>query len=101
MAEALRVTRSGGNILFSSYAEQFWTERLNWFRQQADQGLLGEIDEKATGNGVIVCKDGFKANTVRPEEFKHIASTLGYNPKITLLPTYPEPIPLKSAFMPH
>ena len=81
--EALRVTRPGGSVLFSSYSERFWPERLNWFRIQADNGLLGEIDEEATGNGVIVCKDGFRATTVGPEDFFALAEKIAVDPEIT------------------
>jgi 2-polyprenyl-6-hydroxyphenyl methylase/3-demethylubiquinone-9 3-methyltransferase len=69
MRGALRVTRRDGVAIFSSYAERFWDERLEWFRLQAQHGLLGEIDEEATGNGEIVCKDGFRATTFAPEQF--------------------------------
>ena len=85
MAEASRITRSGGRVLFSSYAESFWTERLEWFRCQVEHGLLGEIDEAATGNGVIVCKDGFKATTFVPDQFISLCKELGYNPEITIV----------------
>jgi len=83
MREALRVTRPGGRVLFSSYAEAFWPDRLDWFRIQADHGLLGEIDEEATGNGVIVCKDGFRATTIGPEDFKALTSKIAVIPRIT------------------
>lgn len=33
--ECLRVTRAGGRVLFSTYSERFWDERLNWFEMQA------------------------------------------------------------------
>lgn len=56
-AEALRVTRSGGVVLFSSYSDRFWEERLKWFEIQAKHELIGEIDYHATGNGVIACKE--------------------------------------------
>ncbi len=69
LREAVRVTRGGGLAFFSSYAERFWNDRLDWFRLQAQHGLLGEIDEEATGNGEIVCKDGFRATTFTPEQF--------------------------------
>lgn len=82
MKEALRVTRSGGVVLFSSYSENFWEDRLDWFRLQAKQGLLGEIDEDATGGGVIICKDGFKAKTVGRTEFETLANDLGLEPEI-------------------
>jgi len=68
--EAVRVTKPGGSAIFSSYADQFWPHRLEWFKLQADAGLVGEIDYEKTGNGVIVCRDGFTATTVRPREFK-------------------------------
>ncbi len=74
LAAALAVTRPGGQVLFSSYAAEFWEERLNWFRIQAAHGLVGEIDEAATGDGVIVCRDGFRAATVGPEEFAALAA---------------------------
>jgi SAM-dependent methyltransferase len=77
MREAVRVTRAGGRVLFSSYSEKFWPHRLEWFREQANSGLLGEIDEEATGNGVIVCKDGFRATTFSPDDFLALASGLG------------------------
>lgn len=81
--EALRVTRSGGRVLFSSYSERFWPERINWFRIQAKHGLLEEIDEEATRNGVIVCKDGFRATTISPEDFRNLTSSIGHTAMIT------------------
>jgi SAM-dependent methyltransferase len=77
LGAAVRVTRPGGRVLFSSYAEAFWPERLAWFRLQAAEGLVGEIDEAATGDGIIVCKDGFRATTVGAPEFRHVARGLG------------------------
>ena len=77
MAAAVSVTRPGGRVLFSSYAEAFWEDRLDWFRLQAQHGLLGAIDEAATGRGVIVCKDGFKATTVTPDQFRTLSQGLG------------------------
>jgi len=63
LREALRVCKPGGVALFSTYAEKFWPQRLEWFELQADAGLLGEIDRERTGNGFIACKDGFTATT--------------------------------------
>ncbi|MBW2015735.1 MAG: class I SAM-dependent methyltransferase [Deltaproteobacteria bacterium] len=80
--EALRVTRRGGKVLFSSYSHRFWNERLEWFQRQAEQGLLGEIDYEATGNGVIVCKDGFRATTFGAEEFLTLASDFDVSPLV-------------------
>jgi ubiquinone/menaquinone biosynthesis C-methylase UbiE len=74
IAESIRVTRTGGRVLFSSYSEKFWKKRLEWFELQAAHGLVGEIDWDATRDGVIVCKDGFKATTVSPDEFIALAS---------------------------
>ncbi len=82
MREAVRVTRAGGRVLFSSYAEKFWPYRLEWFREQAAHGLLGEIDEDATGNGVIVCKDGFRATTFSPGDFLALTASLGLTAEI-------------------
>jgi SAM-dependent methyltransferase len=76
LREALRILRPGGVALFSTYAEKFWPERLNWFELQAQAGLLGEIDWERTGNGFIACKDGFTATTVSPEQFRSLAAGL-------------------------
>jgi len=76
IAEAVRVTRTGGIILFSSYSEKFWPDRLEWFERQAQEGLLGEIDHDLTQNGVIVCKDGFRATTVSSDEFRSLTVDL-------------------------
>jgi len=83
IAEAMRVTHSGGAVLFSSYSERFWEDRIDWFRIQSKKKLIGEIDDEATGNGVIVCKDGFKASEVSPDDFIDLTSDLGIDPIIT------------------
>jgi SAM-dependent methyltransferase len=80
--EAIRITKNGGSALFSSYSERFWDERLEWFRIQAKEGLLGDIDEAQTGNGVIVCKDGFSATTVSESQFRALAQSCGVEPLI-------------------
>lgn len=74
---AVDITRPGGRILFSSYAEQFWEDRLEWFRTQAAYGLIGEIDETATGQGVIVGKDGFTVDTLNVDDFTVLTEGLG------------------------
>jgi len=69
LRESIRVTKPGGTVLFSSYSDKFWNDRLKWFQLQSETELLGEIDHEKTRNGVIVCKDGFTATTVRPHQF--------------------------------
>jgi 2-polyprenyl-6-hydroxyphenyl methylase/3-demethylubiquinone-9 3-methyltransferase len=80
--ETIRVTKKGGVILFSSYSENIWKDRLNWFEIQAKQGLIGEIDYKATKNGNIVCKDGFTATTFTEEDFDKLASNFNVDTRI-------------------
>jgi ubiquinone/menaquinone biosynthesis C-methylase UbiE len=74
--ETIRVTRNGGMCLFSSYSDKFWDHRLEWFKMQSERGLLGEIDWDNTRDGIIVCKDGFKATTFRDEDFSTLTSSL-------------------------
>jgi ubiquinone/menaquinone biosynthesis C-methylase UbiE len=76
ISEAARVTKKGGIVLISSYSEKFWQDRLHWFRLQSDAGLLGEIDCDLTKDGTIICKDGFKATTISPEQFRLICDKL-------------------------
>jgi len=80
---AIEVTKPGGRVLFSSYSERFWEPRLEWFRIQAAQGLIGPIDEEATGDGIIVCKDGFSAETVSRRDFADCTKGLGRGVVIT------------------
>ena len=77
VCESLRVLKPGGTAVFSSYSEQFWEDRLEWFRIQSRYDLIGEIDELKTMNGVIVCKDGFTAKTIYPNDFLSISQGLG------------------------
>lgn len=76
VAEAVRVAKDGGVILFSSYSPRIWTDRLDWFRAQARAGLLGEVDESRSREGTIVCKDGFRATTVGGDEFRGLFAGL-------------------------
>ena len=77
LIESLRVTREGGTCLFSSYSDSFWEHRLEWFHIQASEGLIGAIDLEKTGNGSIVCRDGFQATTLRREDFSELVSGIG------------------------
>lgn len=82
MSEAVRVTKRGGRLLFSSYSEKIWDARLDWFKIQADRGLIGEIDLEKTKNGNIVCKDGFTASTYSEKDFLELASSLNLQAKV-------------------
>lgn len=82
---AIRVAAPGGKVLFFSYADEFWPHRLEWFRIQADHGLIGPIDESATGDGIIVCRDGFSATTVTPARFTELTRDLGTGVSVAVL----------------
>ncbi|MEW6050778.1 MAG: class I SAM-dependent methyltransferase [Candidatus Zixiibacteriota bacterium] len=83
IVESLRVTKTVGKLLFSTYSAKFWEHRLEWFRLQAAAGLLGEIDEDKTRDGNIVCKDGFTATTVSEQQFR--ALTTGLDADISIV----------------
>jgi 2-polyprenyl-6-hydroxyphenyl methylase/3-demethylubiquinone-9 3-methyltransferase len=74
--ESVRVAKAGGIVLFSSYSDKFWKQRVEWFELQSEAGLLGEIDYDRTRDGVIVCKDGFTATTVDAKHFRALTSDL-------------------------
>ena len=80
--ESIRVAKQGGTILFSSYSDKFWKYRLEWFKRQSEEGLVGEIDFNKTRDGVIICKDGFTASTVGRERFVEL--TAGLNVETTI-----------------
>jgi len=82
IAESVRVTKTKGVILFSSYSHKIWPDRLDWFRKQEEHGLIGEIDEEKTGNGTIICKDGFRATTINDDEFIELFAELGLSVSI-------------------
>jgi 2-polyprenyl-6-hydroxyphenyl methylase/3-demethylubiquinone-9 3-methyltransferase len=83
LREALRVTRPGGLVVFSSYSARFWEQRLEWFEIQSAHQLIGEIDYQATGKGVITCKDGFRLTTADEATFERLAADLRVTPRIT------------------
>jgi len=83
IAESLRVTRTGGVALFSSYSDKFWKDRLSWFELQSKLGLVGEIDYNKTMDGIISCKDGFTATTVSSDDFRIL--TAGFNASVEIL----------------
>ncbi len=83
LSEAVRVTRRGGRVLVSGYADSFWDVRLDWFRRQAAAGLIGELDPTRTGDGIIVGRDGFRATTLRPDDFRALATALNLVPQLT------------------
>jgi len=74
----LETLAPGGTAYFSSYSTKFWDFRLKWFEEQAAKGLLGEIDYAQTQNGVIICKEGFRATIHLPEDFQKIGEESGY-----------------------
>jgi len=74
LAEAFRVTKKGGILLFSTYSDKIWQDRLDWFQIQADEKLLAAIDYEQTKDGIIVCKDGFKAITNTGNDFLKLAA---------------------------
>jgi ubiquinone/menaquinone biosynthesis C-methylase UbiE len=82
ISESVRVTRSDGIVLFSSYSDKFWKHRLKWFKLQSEAGLIGEIDYEKTKNGVIVCKDGFIATTARSMDFLALTAHLNADVQI-------------------
>ena len=82
VAEAVRVTKDNGVVLFSSYSPKIWEARLEWFRRQSLFGLIGEMDEEKTFDGTIVCKDGFRATTVSSDQFVELFSEFGLNASI-------------------
>jgi SAM-dependent methyltransferase len=82
VAEAVRVTKDNGVVLFSSYSPKIWEARLEWFRMQSQFGLVGEIDEEKTCDGTIVCKDGFRATTVSSDQFVELFDEFGLNASV-------------------
>jgi ubiquinone/menaquinone biosynthesis C-methylase UbiE len=82
IGESIRVTKSNGIILFSSYSNKIWKDRLDWFRKQSQIGLLGEIDEERTCDGTIVCKDGFRATTLSGNQFVELFDEFQLNASI-------------------
>jgi 2-polyprenyl-6-hydroxyphenyl methylase/3-demethylubiquinone-9 3-methyltransferase len=83
LREALRVARKGGRLLFSTYAERFWSHRLAWFEAQAEEGLVGPIDQEASGDGVIICEDGFRSGQLSPKEIQALCAGLGIVAELT------------------
>lgn len=80
--QCMKVLTPGGRAYFSTYSAKFWEHRLAWFHEQANKGLLGEIDLEKTHDGIIVCKDGFVAITFSEDELKKIGEESGCHYRI-------------------
>lgn len=76
--QCMKVLKPGGIAYFSTYSSRFWDNRLEWFREQSEKGLLGEIDTEKTKDGVIVCKDGFVGITFSEDDFRKLGQESGY-----------------------
>jgi 2-polyprenyl-6-hydroxyphenyl methylase/3-demethylubiquinone-9 3-methyltransferase len=76
--KCMKALNQGGKGFFSTYCEKFWNHRLAWFEEQANKGLLGEIDKNQTKDGVIVCKDGFRAITFTEADLLRLGQMSGY-----------------------
>lgn len=74
---SIRALIPGGKAFFSTYSADFWEYRLAWFQEQADKGLLGEIDWEKTKDGNIICKDGFAATTFSPRDLEELGKATG------------------------
>ena len=62
-AKTIKALKKGGKAYFSTYHPKFWEQRLAWFQEQSKKELIGELDMEKTQNGIIICKDGFRATT--------------------------------------
>jgi len=82
VSEAVRVTREGGQVLFSTYSPEIWADRLEWFRAQAQAGLIGPIDESQSKDGTIVCRDGLRLATASADEFRDLFTRAGQRARI-------------------
>ena len=82
VAEAVRVAREGGVVLFSTYSPHIWPDRLDWFRTQSRAGLLGALDEGRSQDGIIVCRDGFRSEAVSGAELRTLFERVGQDAEV-------------------
>lgn len=90
--KALGLLDEGGKALFSTYSAGFWAYRLAWFQEQADKGLLGELDFEKSIHGKIICKDGFTSGTFSEAELRSLGESTGK-------PFYIEEVDRSSVFL--
>lgn len=80
--QGMKMLSPGGKAYFSSYSSDFWEDRLAWFQEQSDKGLLGKIDFAKTKKGIIVCQDGFIATTFSQEDMERLGQSVGYRYRV-------------------
>ena len=83
LQEALRVSRRGGRLVFSTYADAFWDDRLAWFEAQAAEGVVGPVDRAASRDGFIVCTDGFRSGRITPDGLHDLCRRVGVEGGVT------------------
>lgn len=74
---ALKTLKRNGTAYFSSYSPKFWDTRLAWFEEQSGKGLLAEIDYNKTGDGKIICKDGFTSSAFSERDMERLGRASG------------------------
>ena len=77
ISQGMKALVPGGKAYFSTYSVNFWEHRLSWFREQAEKGLIGAIDEERTKEGQIACVDGFTATTYSREDLRRLGEKTG------------------------
>lgn len=76
-SKVIKALKKGGKAYFSTYHPNFWEQRVAWFQEQSRKGLVGELDMEKTENGVIICKDGFRATTHSISDLEKIGRSTG------------------------
>lgn len=84
LAEAVRVARNRGKIIFSSYADKFWIHLIEWYTLQGEMVGIGEIDlDASTRNSCIINKDGFKISNLNENGFRKLCDETGLQYQIS------------------
>ena len=74
---SLCALKPGGEVYMSTYSEKIWDHRLLWFQEQAEKGLLGELDMDKSRDNVIVCKNGFSSVSFSWDELDSLGKASG------------------------
>ena len=85
VAEAGRVLRPGGKMIFVVYSELSAVARAEWYSQAHRQGLMAPIDWARSHAELLVTADGHASECFRAERLRSLFTAQGLSPRLERL----------------
>lgn len=85
IAEAVRVTRPGGRIVFMVYSELSVVPRAEWYAEMHRRGMMAPIDWTRSHAELLITEDGHASECFRAERLTSLFTSQGLRPRLERL----------------